>query len=93
MIPQRAIAMPIRLSRACAAASVLLMPHLMRAQTDRTHAPQPGPPPTVRVAEPEETTLPNGLRVITVENHKLPVVSVQVRFDHPPVAQGERAGY
>jgi len=93
MIPQRAIAMPIRLSRACAAASVLLMPHLMRAQTDRTHAPQPGPPPTVRVAEPEETTLPNGLRVITVENHKLPVVSVQVRFDHPPVAQGELAGY
>jgi len=33
------------------------------------------------------------MRVIVVENHKLPMVSVQVRFDIPPFVQGEKAGY
>ncbi len=79
--------------RALAAVSVLSMSISMTAQIDRTRAPKPGPPPVVHVADPQETTLPNGLRVIVVENHKLPVVSVQMRFDHPPVAQGEMVGY
>lgn len=33
------------------------------------------------------------MRVIIVENHKLPMVSVQVRFDIPPFPQGEKAGF
>ena len=65
----------------------------MLAQIDRAKAPAPGPPPNVRVADSKLGTLPNGMKVITVENHKLPVVSVQVRFDHPPILQGPIAGY
>ena len=93
MTRQRTPAMLFRLPQACALASALLIPTLMLAQIDRKKAPVPGPPPNVRVAEPKQGTLPNGMKVITVENHKLPVVSVQVRFDHAPILQGSIAGY
>ena len=81
-----------RLPMACALVSALI-PTLMLAQIDRTKAPVPGPPPQVNVAGSKNSVLPNGMRVIVVENHKLPVVSVQVRFDHPPIKQGGIAGY
>lgn len=93
MTRQRTAAMLSRLPQACSLASALLIPTLMLAQIDRTKAPAPGPPPNVRVADSKLGTLPNGMKVITVENHKLPVVSVQVRFDHPPILQGSIAGY
>lgn len=82
-----------RYAPACALTSALLIPTLMLAQIDRTKAPAPGAPPQVRVADSKNGNLPNGLRVIVVENHKLPMVSVQVRFDHPPILQGAIAGY
>lgn len=81
-----------RFPMACALVSALI-PTLMLAQIDRTQAPMPGPPPQVNVAGSKNSVLPNGMRVIVVENHKLPVVSVQVRFDHPPIKQGGIAGY
>ncbi|MBP6312414.1 MAG: insulinase family protein [Flavobacteriales bacterium] len=65
----------------------------MYAQVDRTLPPPPGPAPTVHLGEHSSFTLENGMRVIVVENHKLPMVSVQVRFDIPPFAQGEKAGF
>ena len=93
MISPRTMALFPRLPQACALASALLIPTLMLAQIDRTKAPAPGPPPQVRVADSKNGTLPNGMRVIVVENHKLPMVSIQVRFDHPPILQGGIAGY
>lgn len=74
-------------------ATTILFPVLMDAQIDRTHAPKPAPAPAVRVADSKNSTLPNGMHLIVVENHKLPVISVQFRFDHPPVLQGDKAGY
>jgi zinc protease len=74
-------------------ATLLMTPALMNAQVDRSKAPAPGPAPLVKVGESKNFTLKNGMRVIVVENHKLPVVSVQMRFDHPPIMQGESAGY
>ncbi|MDQ3101976.1 MAG: insulinase family protein, partial [Bacteroidota bacterium] len=71
----------------------LFLPSLMFAQLDRSRPPAPGPPPQVHLAEYSSFTLSNGMRVIVVENQKLPLVSVQVRFDIPPVLQGDRAGY
>lgn len=70
----------------------LLLPALMNAQIDRSTAPAPGPAPAVTMAASTSFTLGNGMRVIVVENHKLPLVSVQVRVDVPPITQGERAG-
>ena len=100
MIHRRTLAMSSLIRSACALASALLIPTLMHAQNpsrtsviDRTKAPSPGPPPIVRVADSKMDVLPNGMKVITVENHKLPMVSVQVRFDHAPILQGPIAGY
>ncbi len=78
---------------AFALVATLSFPALMDAQIDRSHAPLPGPAPAVRVADAKHSSLPNGIHLIVVENHKLPVVSVQLRFDHPPVMQGDKAGY
>ncbi len=71
----------------------LFLPSLMLAQLDRSTPPAPAPPPEVNLAEYGSFELSNGMRVIVVENQKLPLVSVQVRFDIPPVVQGDKAGY
>jgi predicted Zn-dependent peptidase len=71
----------------------LLVPTIMIAQLDRSRPPAPGPPPVVHLGEYSSFTLGNGMRVIVVENHKLPLVGVQVKFDIPPVVQGDKAGY
>lgn len=71
---------------------VLLFPMFMNAQLDRSRPPSPGPAPAVSMGEHKSFALPNGLRVIVVENRKLPLVSVQLRFDIPPFVQGQRAG-
>lgn len=65
----------------------------MNAQIDRSKAPAPAPAPVVNIGAYENFTLGNGMRVIVVENHKLPMVGVQVRFDIPPMAQGKQAGF
>ncbi len=70
----------------------LIVPFMMHAQIDRTKAPSPGPAPVVNLGEHESFTLSNGMRVIVVENHKLPMVGVQVRFDIPPMSQGGQTG-
>lgn len=71
----------------------LLVPAMMTAQIDRSHPPAAGPAPEVHLGEHSTFVLPNGMRVIVVENHKLPLANVQVRFDIPPVAQDEKVGY
>jgi predicted Zn-dependent peptidase len=85
MARHHALALPL--------AGALLLPTLMNAQVDRTQAPEPGPAPTVNIGDHRSFTLANGMRVIVVENHKLPLVSVQVKFDIEPVLQGDLAGY
>ncbi len=64
------------------------------AQTlDRSVRPQPGPAPEVRLGDPATFTLPNGLKVFVVENHKLPVVSYSIQLDIKPALEGDMAGY
>ena len=62
------------------------------AQVDRTKAPQSGEAPEVKIKEYQEFKLKNGLHVILVENHKLPVVSFQLSTDYSPFIEGEKAG-
>ncbi|HPF91171.1 MAG TPA: insulinase family protein [Flavobacteriales bacterium] len=71
----------------------LLLPALMTAQLDRSHPPLSGPAPDVHIGHHSIAELPNGMHLIVVEDHKLPLVSVQVRFDITPVHQAEKAGY
>jgi predicted Zn-dependent peptidase len=54
--------------------------------------PKPGPSPTVNVGKPETFTLKNGLKVLVVENHKLPRVSYTLTMDNAPYAEGNKKG-
>ena len=64
----------------------------LQAQIDRSQQPAPGPAPKIQLDEPQEFILKNGLRVLVVENHKLPRASANLNIDLPPVFEGELAG-
>lgn len=59
----------------------------------RKKSPAPGPAPVIQLGEAKEMTLKNGLKVIMVENHKLPQVSFQLFVDVPPILEKDNAGY
>jgi len=64
------------------------------AQTlDRSIKPQPGPAPEIKLGKTESFTLPNGMQVFVVENHKLPSIECNIEFDIKPELQGDMAGY
>ncbi|WP_375446237.1 insulinase family protein [uncultured Fibrella sp.] len=63
------------------------------AQTlDRSKLPADAPAPQIKVGKPETFTLPNGLKVFVVENHKLPRVAVNLVLDREPLLEGDKAG-
>ncbi|UUV21594.1 M16 family metallopeptidase [Paenimyroides aestuarii] len=72
-------------------ASALLLTISAEAQIKRPQ-PKPGPMPTVNVQKPQEFTMKNGLKVMVVEDHKLPRVSYMLTIDTPPYVEGEKAG-
>jgi len=62
----------------------------MQAQ-DRSQ-PKPGPAPSINIKKPVSFTLPNGLKVLVVEDHKLPRVSFSLQLDNAPYTEGDRKG-
>jgi len=70
--------------------SGLFLTLTMQAQ-DRTQ-PKPGPSPVIKINKPQTFTLPNGLQVMIVENHKLPKVSFSLNIDNTPYAEGTKKG-
>ncbi|TYB70705.1 insulinase family protein [Bizionia gelidisalsuginis] len=62
------------------------------AQIDRSMQPKPGPAPKITLEVPGEFQLKNGLKVLVVENHKLPRVSYTLKIDNKPHAEGKNAG-
>ena len=70
--------------------SSLFLTIAMQAQ-DRPQ-PKPGPSPTINIKKPETFSLPNGLKVLVVENHKLPRVSFNLSIDNAPYAEGNKKG-
>lgn len=65
---------------------------LLHAQLDRSKAPEPGPAPKIELGDYEKFTLPNGLTVLVVENHKYPKVSFRMVLDIDPVLEGNKTG-
>ncbi len=63
------------------------------AQLDRSQRPQPGPAPVIQLGDFQSFKLSNGLQVIVVENHKVPVVSFQITLDVDPVLEKDAKGY
>lgn len=62
------------------------------AQVDRSTAPKPQPNPEIKISIPDAITIDNGMKVIVVENHKLPKVSFQLYIDYPTVSEENKAG-
>ena len=71
-------------------AASLFLTITMQAQ-DRPQ-PKAGPAPTININKPQSFVLKNGLKVLVVENHKLPRVSATLNIDNKPIFQGEKAG-
>jgi len=62
------------------------------AQVDRSSMPKPGPEPKISLEKPAEFELKNGIKVMVVENHKLPRVSYSLSIDNKPAFEGDKAG-
>ena len=61
-------------------------------QVDRSVIPVSGPPPSIEIGQPVEFELNNGLKVLMVENHKLPRVSANLLIDNPPLEGSNKNG-
>ena len=64
----------------------------INAQLDRSVMPLGGPSPKIKLDKPKEFKLKNGIRVLVVENHKLPRINYSLRFDRKPIVEGEKTG-
>lgn len=64
----------------------------INAQIDRSIQPKPGPAPKITLKTPTEFVLDNGIKVLVVENHKLPRVSYNLTIDNIPITEGDKAG-
>ncbi|MBB1192175.1 insulinase family protein [Flavobacterium sp. SOK18b] len=54
--------------------------------------PKPGVAPTIKIGKPQTFELKNGLKVMVVENHKLPRVSFSLTLDNDPYTEGDKKG-
>ncbi len=72
--------------------AIIILGINLPAQTDLPEMPPEGPAPKINLEKPQRFTLDNGLRVLVVENHKLPRVFAKLRIDNPPVLLGEKKG-
>ncbi len=59
----------------------------------RKAVPAPAPARDIELGTYSSFDLNNGLKVIVVENHKLPRVSYQLAFNHDALVEADKAGY
>ena len=71
---------------------VLLSANISFSQIDRTKPPQSGPAPIISLGNPKSFTLKNGLKVIVVENDKLPRAYANLDIDNYPDYEGDKKG-
>lgn len=75
------------------ALSIVLLQHgFAQVKVDRSEKPAAGPAPAISIKDPVIFTLPNGMTVLVVENHKFPKVSASLNIDAGPILEGKRAG-
>ncbi|WP_281235440.1 insulinase family protein [Flavobacterium gelatinilyticum] len=61
-------------------------------QAQNRPQPKPGNPPVVNIKKPQTFILDNGMKVLVVENHKLPRVSFNLTLDNAPFTEGNKKG-
>ncbi len=64
---------------------------VITAQIDRS-VPDSEPAPQINFENPISFEMDNGLKVMFIENHKLPRASVNLLIDNPPIIEGELNG-
>ena len=69
---------------------ILLLTGIMQAQ-DRPQ-PKPGKAPLVNIKKPQTFVLANGLKVMIVEDNRLPKVTYNLTLDNAPFAEGTKKG-
>ncbi len=62
-------------------------------KVDRSIVPAAGPAPVIQIGQAQQVQLANGLKLIVVENHKLPRVSYNMTLDLDPIQEGSKSGY
>jgi len=72
---------------------IFLLTLTANAQLDRSIHPNAGPAPKIQLGEYKLFALDNGLKVIVVENHKVPKITYQLSLDIDPVLEESQAGY
>lgn len=73
--------------------TALLFSLSLTAQVDRSKAPVSGPAPQVHIGEYQSFTLPNGLKVLVVENNKTPKITLQLSLIDNLTLEKDKAGY
>jgi len=73
-------------------ALLMLLPFIGESQIDRSKRPEAGPAPKIKLGKPQTFTLDNGLKVLVVEDNKLPRVSINMSMDIDPFTMGNKAG-
>lgn len=71
----------------------LSSPAMAQKETWRANVPKPGPARDIELGEYSSFDLRNGLKVIVVENHKIPRLSYQLSLQHKPIPEGKKVGY
>jgi predicted Zn-dependent peptidase len=61
-------------------------------EVDRSQRPTPGPTPTLTLPEIEEFRLDNGLTVLLVEHHELPLLQARLIIETGSAADGDKPG-
>jgi zinc protease len=61
-------------------------------QAQNNTQPKPGPAPQINIGKPQSFELKNGLKVMVVENHKLPRVSFNLSIDNAPYLESLKKG-
>ena len=69
---------------------LLFLTGIMQAQN--RPQPKPGNSPVVNIKKPQTFVLANGMKVLVVENHKLPRVSFNLTLDNAPFTEGSKKG-
>ena len=73
-------------------AGALMMSGSFAQNIDRTVPPKPGPAPVIKLKDPVVYTLKNGIKVLVVEDHRVPTVSASYYIYTGPIKEGEKAG-
>ncbi len=71
---------------------LLMQQNIAQPKVDRSKKPAAGPAPIISIKDPVIFTLPNGMTVLVVENHKLPKVNASLNIDAGPIYEGKKAG-